>query len=196
MNPTNYQPRFEDWRVLMDQLLDQVKDRDTKFQECMKLCIEQRFMIAQLALVQPSYQMTPTPHPELAEQICESLRPLLSGTDSQLQASTFGGEIQGNLTLHQTEFLWCMALETIAQVPAGTLVELSIGGDRSTIEMEIGSDCPILDKIRLSEMASIKWGTAWIDQLSAQDHRCPLGGGAVQVSFPSTSASIRRRHSA
>ena len=150
-------------------------------------------MLAQLALVQPTDQLSPITQPQLAEQICECLRPLLTGTRSRLQASTFGNESNSQLTLHQTEFLWCLSLETVLQVSPGSLVELSFGGDSELIELEIGSDCKKLEQAQLSSLSSIHWAKNWLIGLTTYDHRCPLGGGAVQVSFPSQTANTNRR---
>ncbi len=146
-------------------------------------CIDQKFMMVQAIrsdLRRGSRYQSASVEDMLGD-LARDLEGLWSDLGLKFHPSSFGTST--GRRFYETDFLgiWCLILELATTTGRGSTIELSLGQFPEGMELEIGSDSPMLEQAGILESQAFRFVQDLLPVSRAVDLKCPLGGRAIQL---------------
>jgi len=186
---------LEMWRCVTDTFRLRVSCRQKTVH--LNQCIDQQFMMVQMirSSMVPGSRYQSSSLDNLLADLSRETKPLFQSLDLRFSYSCFG-ESPG-IQFHEADFLglWCLIMEITTMATSGSTIEINMGYLSHGIELEIGSDCPSLEQVRVSQSKAFEFASQLLPVADAFDLKCPLGGGAIQLNI-AIQPSIQRRRAA
>ena len=158
-------------------------------------CIDQQFMLVQTICsgIPRGSRYQATTSEKLMKDLHRELDGFLESTGLKFSSSCFG-QTTGN-QFDEQDFLglWCLIMEIATMASNGSTIELSLGSFAEGLELEIGSDCQLLERVRILQSKALEFACQLMPVEKAIDLKCPLGGGAIQLNIVRHSQSGQRR---
>ena len=105
--------------------------------------------------------------------------------EMQLVADGFGWARRAQFDARNFLALWCLTLEFATLASPGSSIEISIGNLPTRLEMEVGSDCHVLENHISAHSPALEFVCRLFPKATGTSLNCPVGGAAIQLCIPS-----------
>jgi len=177
-------PDLETWRNVARSFLDRLNCKQQI--DLLRSDLDRKFMAVQAiccGVKRPTYQWRSVE--SLLTNLKQELSGLFQAMDLRFRHSSFGQTAVTPFTERDYIGWWCLVMEFATRATSGSAVEFSIGSLSQGIELEVGSDCPVLENADVLESVAFTFVNQLMPITRAQDLRCPLGGSAIQLDISS-----------